>query len=201
MGDDGARNWLSCLGWGCLAAVVLAALGIGGCVFMVYRGSADARTTAADYLEKVADGRWEEAYAALGPAFTDEHELGEFVAFEQEVRHELGPCDPARLRGTSINRETGRSMATLKYHLSCDNSDSDVVLTLEQVDDRWLIQGIRYRDPGALPVPTCTECGGVLPPGARFCPYCGHETDAEPGAEPEPPASPAVTTQAGEEAG
>ena len=104
MADDDARRWLSCFGWGCLAVVVVSALAIGGCVAFVYRGSAGATTVTDAYLAAVDEGRYQDAYAMLGPSFADRQELSDFVAFEQNARSHLGACSEWARRGTGFNR-------------------------------------------------------------------------------------------------
>jgi hypothetical protein len=176
MSDGESRSWLGCLGWGCLIVVVIAIVGIGGCVFVLYRGTAGASTVTDLYLESVVDGRWEEAYEQLGPVFRNDNRLEDFVAFEQAARHELGRCDSSQHRGISLDHREGRTLATLTYRLQCEKGAARVVFTVEKVEDAWLIQGVRYGEADAAPFPTCTECDGVLPPGSRFCPYCGAAT-------------------------
>lgn len=185
MTDDNSRNWMSCLGWGCLAVVVLSALGIGGCVAYVYRGGAAGRAVAGAYLEAVDAGRYEEAYEHLGPRFTEGNDIAAFVAFEQASRAQMGACGDWRASGTSFNRESGRSVARLTYQGSCESGPIAVGFNLRQVEGQWVIEDIRYHEPGVEVIPTCADCGAVLPPGARFCPNCGSEIDGE-GAPEEP---------------
>ncbi len=90
MTEENGRNWMSCLGWGCLALVVLSILGIGGCVAYLYRGGSAAHSVANAYLEAVDAGRYEEAFENLGPRFTEDRGIGEFVAFEQAARAQMG---------------------------------------------------------------------------------------------------------------
>lgn len=178
MSDDNGRNWMSCLGWGCLALVVLSILGIGGCVAYLYKGGSAAHTIANAYLESVDGGRYEEAFESLGPGFVEDRGLGEFVAFEQAARAQMGVCGDWRMIGTSFNRESGRSVALLTYRGSCDRGPIEVAFNLEKLDRQWVIQDIRYREPGVAVVPVCDACGDVVPPGARFCPNCGQEIGA-----------------------
>lgn len=186
MADDDKRSWLSCLGWGCLAVLVLAALGIGGCVAMVYKGGSAAHSVADVYLEAVDAGRYEDAFRTLGPAYTEARGLTEFVAFEQGARAQKGSCGEWRMSGTSINREDGRSVALLTFQGLCDAGPIEVAFNLEQVDGQWVIQDIRYNEPGVMTIPTCAECGVALPPGSRFCPGCGAAVGG-PGGEGESP--------------
>jgi hypothetical protein len=188
MTDENGRNWMSCLGWGCLVVVVLTALGIGGCVAYVYRGGAAARSVADAYLEAVDAGRYEEAYEHLGSRFTEGRGIGDFVAFEQASRAQMGACGGWKMSGTSVNREAGRSVARLTYQGSCDSGPIEVGFNLERVEGRWVIEDINYHEPGVAVIPTCTECGMVLPPGARFCPNCGSEIAGGEGAPEEPAA-------------
>ena len=188
MTDDNGRNWMSCLGWGCLAVVVLAALGIGGCVAYVYRGGSAARSVADAYLAAVDAGRYEEAFAHLGSEFTEGRDISDFVAFEQASRAQLGACGDWTMSGTSVNRDTGRSLARLTYLGSCASGPIEVGFNLQQVEGRWVIEDIRYHEPGVEVIPTCADCGAMLPPGARFCPNCGSEIGGSEGAPEEPPA-------------
>ena len=173
MADEEKKNWMSCLGWGCLIVVVLSVLGIGGCLAYVYKGSTAAHSVGNAYLESVDAGRFEEAFQTLGPLFTEEHRLADFVAFEQAARTQMGVCGAWRMSGTSINRESGRSVAVLTYQGSCDGGPIEVAFNLEQIDRQWVIQDIRYREPGASVIPTCAECGEVVLPDANFCASCG----------------------------
>lgn len=173
MADTDSKSWMSCLGWGCLTVVVLAVAGIGGCVWLAYKGGSDAHQTVESYLQAVAEGRFEEAYGLLGPQFTNDHQLGDFTAFEQAARHDLGSCSVWRLAGTALNRDQGRSTAVLTYRLDCERGPVEAVFNLERSAEGWLIQGLGYREPGAAAVPTCPACGVVVPPAARYCPSCG----------------------------
>jgi len=173
MADEEKKNWMSCLGWGCLIVVVLSVLGIGSCVAYVYKGGSAARSVATAYLESVDAGRFEEAFRTLGPAYTEGRGLTEFVTFEQAARAQAGACGTWRMSGTSINRESGRSVAMLTYRGSCDGGPIEVAFNLEQVDRQWVIQDIRYNEPGVSVIPTCADCGAVVPPGANFCASCG----------------------------
>jgi len=183
MGDSDAKSWMSCLGWGCLAVVVLAVLGIGSCVAVVYRGGSAAHEVADAYLQAVADGRFEDAFATLGPGITADRDLRAFVSFERANRDRHGECGDWRLTGTSLNRQDGRTQADLSYLADCEHGPVEVRFAVEKVDREWLIQDINYRTPGAPEsVPVCPECGAVLPPGARFCPSCGAAIDSAEGA-------------------
>jgi len=173
MSDDDKRNWMSCLGWGCLVVVVVSALGIGGCVAYVYKGGSAAGSVSDGYLAAVEEGRFEDAFQALGSDFTEERGLMEFVTFEQETRSRLGACRDWRRSGTSIDRVAGRSEATLTHQGSCDQGPVEVVFSLEQIDQVWVIQDIRYREPGVAVVPTCADCGAPALPAAKFCSACG----------------------------
>jgi len=173
MADEDKKNWLSCLGWGCLAVVVVSVLGIGGCVAFVYRGGSAAGSVADVYLAAVDEGRFEDAFQALGPDYTDDRGLAEFVAFEQESRSRMGTCGDWQRSGTSIDRIPGRSAADLTYRASCEHGPLEVAFGLEQLDKVWVIQDIRYREPGESVVPTCADCGADLIPGAKFCAACG----------------------------
>jgi hypothetical protein len=173
MADDEKKNWMSCLGWGCLIVVVVSVVGIGGCVAYFYKGGSAAHAAADAYLESVDAGRYDEAFQALGPAYTEDRGLAEFVAFEQAARAQLGTCGGWRMSGTSFNRESGRSQALLRYLGSCDGGSIEAVFNLEQLDGRWVIQDIRYQEPGATVIPTCDQCGAVVLPGAKFCANCG----------------------------
>ena len=173
MADSDSKSWMSCLGWGCLTVVVLAVAGIGGCVWIAYKGGSDAHQTAESYLQAVADGRFGEAYGLLGPQFTGDHQLDDLIAFERSARHELGSCPDWRLAGTALNRESGRSTAVLTYRLDCERGPAEAVFNLERGPAGWLIQGLGYREPGAATLPSCPACGAVVPTGARYCPSCG----------------------------
>lgn len=173
MADEDAKKWLSCLGWGCLAVVVISVLGIGGCVAFFYKGGSDAHAVANAYLEAVEAGEFETAFLSLGPEFTGTRSLSEFVAFEQAARSDLGPCDDWKMSGTSFNRESGRSMAQLTYRRICDTGPVVVAFSLEQVDGEWVIQDIRYNEPLRPVVEVCAGCSATIPPGANFCPLCG----------------------------
>ena len=76
MTEENGRNWMSCLGGGCLALVVISILGIGGCVAYLYRGGSAAHSVANAYLESVDAGRYEEAFQSLGPRFTEDRGIG-----------------------------------------------------------------------------------------------------------------------------
>ena len=115
MADEDRKNWMSCLGWGCLVVAVVSVLGIGGCLAYVYKGGSAAHSVANAYLESVDAGRYEEAFGTLGPVYTEDRGLAEFVAFEQAARAQMGACGDWRMSGTSINRESGRSVALLTY--------------------------------------------------------------------------------------
>ena len=173
MADEEKTNWMSFLGWGCLIVVVVSVLGIGGCVAYVYKGGTGAQAAVDAYLESVDAGRYEEAFQALGPVYTEDRGLAEFVAFEQAARAQMRACGAWRMSGTSFNRESGRSVAMLTYQGSCDGGPVEVHFNLEQLDGQWVIQDIRYQEPGLTVVPVCAECGAVVPPGANFCAGCG----------------------------
>jgi len=194
MSDSESRNWLSCFGWGCLAVVVIAVLGIGGCVAFFYKGGSDAHAAANTYLEAVQTGDYEGAFEILGPGFTEQRGLADFVAFEQAARAEMGSCGDWRMNGTSFNRESGRSMALLTYQRICDDGPVTVAFNLEQVDGEWLIQDIRYNEAVGPVAEVCAECGAVVPPGANFCPVCG----AVVGSEPDRPGGDGATPGPGE---
>jgi zinc-ribbon domain len=173
MADEEKRNWMSCLGWGCLVVVVVSVLGIGGCVAYVYKGGSAAHAAADAYLEAVDGGQYEEAFQALGPSYTADRELAEFVAFEQAARAQMGACGAWRMSGTSFNRVSGHSVAMLTYQSSCDGGPVEAVFNLEQLDGQWVVQDVRYQEPGVTVIPVCAECGAVVPPGANFCAGCG----------------------------
>ena len=173
MADEEKKNWMSCLGWGCLIVVVLSVLGIGGCLAYVYKGGTAAHSVGNDYLESVDAGRFEDAFQTLGPIFTEDRGLAEFIAFEQAARAQMGTCGAWRMSGTSLNREPGRSVAVLTYQGSCDGGPVEVTLNLEQIDRQWVIQDIRYKEQGVLVIPICADCGAAIPPGANFCAACG----------------------------
>lgn len=173
MADEEKRNWMSCLGWGCLIVVVVSVLGIGGCVAYLYKGGSGAHAAADAYLGSVDGGRYEEAFQALGPGYREDRGLADFVAFEQAARAQMGACGVWRMSGTSFNRESGRSVAMLTYQGSCDGGPVEVHFNLEQIEGQWVIQDIRYQEPGVSVIPVCSECGAVVPPGANFCASCG----------------------------
>lgn len=176
MSDSDARSWLSCLGWGCLVLVVVSALGIGGCVAYFYQGGSGAHEVAQAYLVAVDEGRFEEAFDTLGPDFTDERGFAEFVAFEQEARAGLGTCGDWRLRGTTFDREPGLTASHLTFLGSCAGQVVTVAFSLEQLNDRWVIQDIRYNEQLESVEPVverCSNCGAEIPPDARFCSSCG----------------------------
>jgi hypothetical protein len=184
MTDENGRNWMTCLGWGCLTVVVLSVLGIGGCVAYLYKGGSAAHSVANAYLELVDTGRYDEAFQSLGPSYTEGRGLAEFVAFEQATRAQMGACGEWRMAGTSFNREAGQSVALLTYQGSCDGGPVEVAFSLEQMEGEWVIQDIRYNEPGVAVIPVCADCGTVVPPGARFCPNCGSQVGGgEPAAE------------------
>ena len=173
MADEDKKNWMSCLGWGCLVVVVVSVVGIGGCIAYVYKGGSGASEVAAAYLGSVDGGRYEEAFQALGPGFTDDRGLADFVAFEQAARAQMGACGAWRMSGTSFNRESGRTVALLSYQGSCDGGSLEAHFNLEQLEGQWVIQDIRYQEPGVTVIPVCAKCGAVVPPGANFCAGCG----------------------------
>lgn len=186
MVDEDKKNWMSCLGWGCLVVVVVSVLGIGGCVAFVYKGGSEAHAAADLYLEMVDGGRYEEAFEALGPAYTEERGLAEFVAFEQAARAQLGVCGSWRMSGTSFNREAGRSVAVLAYQGACDGGPVEVHFGLEQLEGQWVIQDIRYQEPGVTVIPVCAECGAAVPPRANFCAGCGTPVGGDSPADEDP---------------
>jgi hypothetical protein len=154
---------------------------------MLYRGTAGASTVTDLYLESVAGGRFEDAYALLGTQYSSKHDLGSLVAFEQAARHELGLCEPSRQRGLAVNHVDGRTEATMTYVLRCENGTTEVVFTVEKIDDEWVIQGIRYGEAEEPVIPTCADCGSVLTPGAQFCASCGAAVGAgQPSSENQP---------------
>ncbi len=187
MSDDNGRNWMSCMGWGCLALVVLSILGIGGCVAYLYRGGSAAQAVADAYLEAVDAGRYEEAFEYLGSRYTEGQGIGEFVAFEQASRAQMGACGDWRNSGTGFNRDLSQSAVQLTYQGSCEKGPIEVAFKLEQVEGSWVIQDIGYHEPGVAVIPVCVACGDVVPPGARFCPNCGQEVGAADSATEEPP--------------
>ncbi len=173
MADEDAKKWLSCLGWGCLAVVVISALGIGGCVAFVYKGGSDSHAAVNAYLEAVEAGDFETAFLTLGPGFTEQRGLEELVAFEQAARTEMGSCGDWRMSGTSFNRESSRSEALLSFQRMCDEGPVIVTFSLEQMDGEWVIQDIRYNESVVPVVHVCVECSTVVSPQANFCPSCG----------------------------
>ncbi|MEE4271552.1 MAG: zinc ribbon domain-containing protein [Thermoanaerobaculales bacterium] len=176
MEDSNARSWMSCLGWGCLAVVVVSVLAIGGCVAWVYQGGKGAHTVAETYLAAVEEGRFEDAFATLGAGFTVDRDLEAFIAFEKAARTELGNCGEWAARGTSFNREDGRSLSRLRFFGECDSGTATVSFSIEEVAGEWVIQDIRYNEPPGEPVDRaerCPGCAGAVPPGASFCPNCG----------------------------
>jgi hypothetical protein len=186
MADDEKTNWMSCFGWGCLIVVVVSVLGIGGCVAYFYKDGSGANAAADAYLGSVDGGRYEEAFEALGPGFTEDRGLADFVAFEQATRAQMGACGGWRLSGTAINRESGRSVAKLTYQGSCDGGAVEAHFSLEELDGKWVIQDIRYQEPGVTAVPVCAECGAVVPPGANFCAGCGEAVGSGATADADP---------------
>jgi hypothetical protein len=181
MADDDAKKWLSCLGWGCLAIVVISVLGIGGCVAFFYKGGTDSHAVAKAYLDAVEIGDYDAAFLTLGPEFTERRSLDELVAFEQAARSETGSCGEWRMSGTSFNRENGRSQALLSFQRSCESGPMTISFMLEQVESGWVIQDIRYGEPVAPVISVCTGCSMAVPPGAKFCPSCGTEIGGETG--------------------
>jgi hypothetical protein len=175
MADEDSKKWLSCLGWGCLAVVVISALGIGGCVTFFYKGGSEAHSAANTYLEAVEVGDYEAAFVTLGPDFTERRGLEDFVAFEQAARAEMGSCGDWRMSGTSFNRESARSVALLTFQRMCDEGPVSVAFSLEKMESGWVIQDIRYDEPVVPVVHVCVDCSAVVPPGANFCPLCGTE--------------------------
>lgn len=176
MSDSDAKSWLSCLGWGCLVLVVVSALGIGGCVTYFYKGGSGAHEVAQAYLAAVDEGRFDEAFETLGPDFTEERGVAEFVAFEQTARAEFGGCGDWRLRGTTFDREPGLTVSHLTFLGSCEDQPVTVAFSLEKLDDRWVIQDIRYNEQFESVEPMvehCSDCGAEVPLDARFCPSCG----------------------------
>lgn len=193
MVEDEKKSWMSCLGWGCVTVLVLSVLGVGGCVFVLYRGTAGAGTVTDRYLESVAGGRFEDAYSLLGSEYSSSHDLSSLVAFEQAARHELGLCESSRQRGLAMNHVDGRTKATMTYVLRCENGTTEVVFTVEKINDEWVIQGIRYGEAEEALTPTCSDCGTVLIPGARFCADCGAAVGA---VEPSPNSEPVTAKEA-----
>jgi hypothetical protein len=184
MSDSDAKSWLSCLGWGCLVLVVVSALGIGGCVTYFYKGGSGAHEVARSYLAAVDAGRFDEAFETLGPGFTEERGVAEFIAFEETARAEFGACGDWRLRGTTFDREPGLTASNLTFLGSCEDQPVTVTFILEKLDDRWVIQDIRYNggeEPIEPAVERCSDCGAELPPDARFCPSCGARIGAATG--------------------
>jgi hypothetical protein len=182
MADTDSKSWMSCLGWGCLTVVVLAVLAIGAGVAMVYRGSSAADEVVEAYLEAVGAGRMEDAFACLGPGFTAERDLEALVEFDRANREAYGDCGEWRFGSTALNRTGGRTSVDLRYRSECERGPVEARFIVERIDGAWLIQDIEYREPtGPLAVDTCSRCGGVLPPGARFCPFCGAATATESG--------------------
>lgn len=181
MADEDAKKWLSCLGWGCLAVVVISALGIGGCVAFLYKGGSDSHAAVNTYLEAVEAGDFESAFLTLGPGFTEQRGLEELVAFEQAARAEMGSCGEWRMSGTSFNRGEGRSEALLSYQRSCEGGPVSASFSLEQLDGQWVIQDIRYNEPMRPVAQICAGCSDVIPPGARYCSHCGAEVGSEGG--------------------
>lgn len=173
MADEDAKKWLSCLGWGCLAVVVISVVGIGGCVAFLYQGGSEAHAVANAYLDAVEAGDFETAFLSLGPEFTERRGMEELVAFEQAARAEMRSCGEWQMGGTSFNRESGRSMAQLTYRRMCDEGPVTAAVSLEQVDGEWVIQDIRYNEPVGPVVEVCAGCSAVIPPGANYCPVCG----------------------------
>jgi hypothetical protein len=173
MADDDAKKWLSCLGWGCLAILVISALGIGGCVAFFYKGGSAAHETASRYLEAVQAGEYETAFGTLGPEFTESRSLEEFVAFEQAAQVGMESCGEWRMSGTNFNRESGRSVALLTFQRMCGEGPVNVGLALEDSDGGWVIQDIRYNDPAGPVMQVCADCSAMVPPAANFCPVCG----------------------------
>jgi hypothetical protein len=190
MNESESKSWMSYVGWGCLIVTLVAVLGIGGCVAWVYRSSTDAHAVAEAYLAAVDAGNYDAAFQALGPDFTEDRGLSDFVAFEQAARAELGSCGDWTLSGTSFNRQDGNSVALLTFRGTCDDEPVTVSFSLEQLDRQWLIQDIRYNEPMGPVLQICVDCGGVVPPGANFCPFCGAAADGDDetadAAEPEP---------------
>lgn len=189
MSDSEARNWMSCLGWGCLTVVVLTVLGIGGCVAFVFNEGKGAHTVAKTYLAAVDEGRYEVAFATLGTDFAESRGLDEFTAFEEAARAEFGDCGEWKTRGTTFNREDGRSVSSLTFHGECENGSVTASLALEEIDGTWVVQDIRYNEPVGPVVMQCAGCGEVVPQGAKYCPECGAGigSEQEESGEPETP--------------
>lgn len=181
MSDSESKSWMSTLGWGCLILVVIAVLGIGSCVAYLYRSGSDAKGVAEAYLAAVDGGDYEAAFELLGPAFTEDRGVADFVAFEQEARAELGSCGGWAVIGTSFNRDNGRAVALLTFRGTCDDEATTVAFNIENVADEWLIQDIRYNELLGPVLQICDDCGAVVPPGARFCPSCGAAVEGDEG--------------------
>lgn len=138
-GPPPKKSRKGCL-WAVLGVVLLAVLGVGGCVFLVFqtvRGPVDATN---DYFAAVVDNRPEDGIAILDPA---EECFGENRAAEFADLRRSRPASYIFLT-TSVETFNGQTTGVVTGTMTTGAGDYRVVVNLNKRGDNWLICGYRF---------------------------------------------------------
>jgi hypothetical protein len=100
-------------------------------------------TGAADeFVEHLAQGQTNEAYAMFGDKVTSELPREDFDGFLAGTK--LGQAESASWGSRSFKNNSGEVSGDINLK---DGSHKSVTIYLQKVDDKWLIQGIKFADP------------------------------------------------------
>lgn len=126
--------------WTILAIVLLAVLGIGGCVFVVVRAVKGPVDASNDYFAAVVDNRPQDAIALLDPSPSCFGE-GRGAAFD-----DLRQSRPRNytLLTSSVESFNGETTGVVSGSMTSDAGQFRVVIDLNKRGDDWLICGYRF---------------------------------------------------------
>ena len=170
----------SCCLWGCLAAVaavLLIAATIGVLAYFGFESQASVRARGDAFLDALDRSDWGAAYEMLSPEWQERMSPIDFARLEEDSRLALGELANRALSGLDMRKTSGRdSAARLSYKADSQAGPLAITLSMERIDESWLITAVDRSSvsPEAVPLAvTCPSCGAVSPPDHVFCPSCG----------------------------
>jgi hypothetical protein len=122
---------------GCAAVMVGLVLLVG----IIFWATSGVTGTADEFIEHLAQGQHDEAYAMFGPKVTSELTREDFDGFLTGTR--LGQAESASWGSRSFRNNTGEVSGDISLS---DGGTKAVTVYLEKIDDKWMIQGIKFTD-------------------------------------------------------